>query len=409
MYISSHHFHRQFVYRRVGSGLWLAGVLRFMGQSMLLVFLLVYLFDLGFAPSIIFSYGVVFHLASLAWNHWVIGHLVAALGSRKTIAVSNGVLVLFAIGLYSLPLSLIYLYPLAVIQSFAIGSYILSENAYLASTATASQAGAQVGRQLSAQPVGFLLGALTGGLVAWLWSPQINNLTAALVLIIGGLLAFIHHDTTVKSRHRYSRRRVGQIYRQLARDWRNPLMVAGAAFFESIYNFWMFYIGIFLLSAAESGSGYGLLGIFACVGALFGILTARQVGQQLDRGQEQRLIHRAVIGETVIHVGRMAIAFVPWAAGMVLHGLTTLAGWIPYEARNISIYRRAYQGAVHFADASAEYAVCLENIGIICRLLLFSLASIVALFWSLESTLLVCLASVFIVNLVFLLPLPAQD
>ncbi len=114
MYVSSHHFHRQFFHHRVGSSLWLAGVLRFMAQSMLLVFLLVYLFDLGFAPSIVFSYGVVFHLASLAWNHWVIGQLISALGPRKTIAISNVVLVLFAFGLYSLPLSLIYLYPLAI-------------------------------------------------------------------------------------------------------------------------------------------------------------------------------------------------------------------------------------------------------------------------------------------------------
>ncbi len=261
----------------------------------------------------------------------------------------------------------------------------------------------------SAQPVGFLLGALTGGLVAWLWSPQANNLAAGLILIIGGLVAFIYHDPSVKSRHRYSRRQVRQIYRQFARDWRNPLMVAGAAFFQSIYNLWMFYIGIFLLSAAESGSGYGLLGIFAFVGALFGVLAATRVGKQLDRGQEHRLIHRAVIGETVIHVGGMAIAFVPWAGGMILHGLTTLAGWIPYEARNIAIYRRAYQGPARFSDASAEYAVCLANTGIICQLLLFSLASIAALFWSLESTLLVCLASAFIVNLVFLLPLSSPS
>ena len=254
-----------------------------------------------------------------------------------------------------------------------------------------------------------MLGPLTGGLIAWLWSPQIVNLTAGLILVVSASLAFISHDTSVEARHHYSHHKIWQIYRQLIRDWRNPLMVAGAISFDSIYQLWTLYIGVFLLAAAESSSGYGILGLFSFVGSIFGVLTARWVGKWADRGRERHLLRGSVVSQLVDGVSRMIVPLVTQLAGMVFYGLVSFLGWLPYELRNISIYRRAYQKSSQFPDARVEYSVCLENLGTVCRLLLFSLACLLSLFLSFKLTLIVSVASLFLINLIFLLPpIPSQ-
>ncbi len=404
MHIGAHHLHHHFVHQRVGSGIWFAGVLRFTAQSMLLVFLLIYLFDLGFSPTVILSYGVVFNLVTLFINHWVVGWLIAVFGPRKVIAISNVILILFAFGLYSLTLSLAHLYLLAAIQALAFESYFLSQHVYLAATAAAGKSGKKVGRQFSTEPVGYLLGPLIGGLIAWFWSPQLTNLAAGLILVASGLLAFISHDTSIRARHHYSHHKIWQIYRQLIRDWRNPVMVGGAISFDFVCQLWALYIGVFLLAAVESNSGYGILGLFTFAGSLFGILVANWVGKRADRGQERRLLRESVISQFVDGGSRMIVVLTTQVAGMIFYGLVSFLSWLPYEMRNISIYRRAYQKSAQFPDAKIEYLVCLENFGTVCRLLLFSLACLLSLFLSFKLTLIVSVASLFIINFIFLLP-----
>ena len=402
MHIGAHHLHHHFVSQRVGSGIWFAGVLRFTAQSMLLVFLLIYLFDLGFSPLAILSYGVVFNLVTLFINHWLIGWLISAFGPRKVIAISNAVLILFAFGLYSLTLSLAHLYLLAAVQALAFESYFLSQHVYLAATAAAGKSGKKVGRQFSSEPIGSLLGPLIGGSVAWIWSPQLTNLVAALILIAGGLVAFISHDTSVKIRHHYSHRKIWQIYRQLIRDWRNPVMVAGAMSFDFVYQIWTLYIGVFLLAAVESNSGYGILGLFAFAGSLFGILVANWVGKRSDKSRDRRFLRGSFGGQFLEGVSRTVVILATQVVGMIFYGLVSFLAWVPYELRNISIYRQAYQKSSQFPDAKVEYSVCLENFGTVCRLLLFSVACLLSLFLSFKMTLVVCIASLFLINFIFL-------
>ena len=163
-----------------------------MGQSMLLFFLLVYLFSVGFSPPAIFGYGIALNLASLVLNHWVIGSVISLIGPRKSIALGNVALIAFAFGLYALPVSLIYLYGLAVVQALAIELYALGQHAYLiAKTSKSTTGGKQVGGQLAAEPIGGgMLGPLSAGLVAWLWSAQAVNFVAGVVLVASAVLAF---------------------------------------------------------------------------------------------------------------------------------------------------------------------------------------------------------------------------
>lgn len=404
MYIGVHRLrHHHHNHHPVGSSIWLAGVLRFAGQSMLLLFLLIYLFGLGFSPAAVLGYGVAFNLFALVLNHWVVGYLIAVVGPHKMIALSNLGLIAFAFGLYALPVSLPYLYALAGLQALSFESYFLSQHVYLAETAAKADTGKQVGHQFSVEPIGSLIGPLLGGLVAWIWSAQAVSFAAGFLLILSGILAFVFHDRSVKASRHYSHPKIWGIYRQLFKDWRNPLMVSGVISFDFIYQLYTLWAGVFVLLALESNSGYGLLGIFSFVGALFGLWAATWFGKQADRGRERKELRQSVVGETVVAGGRMAVNLLSQLGSLILLGVVSVLAWHPYEARSVAVYRRAYRLSERFADAKVEYSVCLENLGTLCRVVLFGLATVLSLFLDFEATLLICVNLVFLINLVFLM------
>lgn len=410
-HIGSHHLlHRQFVGRHRSGGLLLAGVLRVMGQSMLLIFLLIYLFGLGFSPLAIIAYGLVFSLASLALNYWAIGWLISTWGPRKTIALSNASLILLALGLSGLSASLVEVYLLAVLHALAIESYLLSQHVYLAATTTKGQGGGrQVSRQFSAEPIGGLLGSLLAGLTAWIWSPAVTSLLAGLILVVGGVLAFVHHDESGQAHHHYDRRKIWSIYRQLSRDWRDPVLAAGVVGFNFVYQIWALYLGVFFLAAASDSSGYFILGATSFGGALVGLWATSSVGRRLERGQSAGLIRSATIGEALLGVGRLSLAVISQAAGMFVYGAVALAEWWTFEARNIAVYRRSYQLSSRFAKHKVEYSIGIENLGLFFQALLFGLACLISLALSFEATLLVSMAGgIALVSLLFLLLAPKQ-
>lgn len=408
MYIRSHHLRHHLPHHRVGSSLWLAAVLRFMGQSMLLFFLLLYLFTVGFSPVVIFGYGVVLNLAGLLLNHWVVGRVVSLIGPRKTIALGNIALIAFAFGLYALPVSLPYLYALAVVQALATESYFLGQHAYLvAKTSKGESGGRQVGGQLSAEPFGYMLGPLTAGLVAWVWSAQAVNFVAGAVLVVGVFLAFFFHDKSVQDKHRYSHHRIWQIYRQLVSDWRSSLMAGAAGGFLAVYELFSLYRALFILIVLESSSNYGLLGLFAFVGSLVGLIATLRVGRRSDGGRSRNTLRNSVIWEWLINFGRIGAGFLPGWARLVFMGVYPPLAWGAYESRNVLVYKRAYEKSERFADAKVEYSVCLENLGALTRLLVYSLACLLSLAFSLQTTLLIAFGLAFILNSAFLVP-PAR-
>ena len=59
-----------------------------------------------------------------------------------------------------------------------------------------------------------------------------------------------------------------------------------------------------------------------------------------------------------------------YAAGMLLYGFVVLFARLPYEQREIPIYRRACKLLSRLADSKIESTVCLENFGAAGRLVL---------------------------------------
>lgn len=403
MYIGSHRLRHCRIHHKPGSSLWFTGILRFTAQSMLLFFLLIYFFSLGFSPVAVFSYGLAFNVFSLIFNHWVIGYLIAVIGPHRMIALSNIGLIVFAFALYSFPAGLVFLYLLAALQALSYESYFLSQHVYLAATATGTDAGYEVGHQFSVEPMGTLIGPLLGGLVAWLWSVQAVNFVAGFILVASGILAFVFHDKTVNSRRYYSHSKIWQIYRWTVKNWRNPLMIGGVISFDFIYQTGILFIGVFVLTALESSSGYGLMGLFSFLGSCFGIWAAGWVGRQVDKGREIKILRQSVIWEAFSNFLRIVIGFLSHLGNIIALGLLFTLSWLPSEARSVSAYRRAYKQSDQFPDSRVEYSVCLENIGTFCRLILFGIACLLALVFDFRTTLLICLGLGFVINLIFLM------
>ena len=403
MYIGRQRLHRHWGHHPLGSGLWFAGILRFVGQTMLLFFLLIYFFGLGFSPVAVLSYGLAFNLFSLVLNHWVIGRVISSIGPHRMIALSNIGLILFAFGLYNLPVDLVFLYALAALQALSFESYYLSQHVYLAATTAKADTGKKVARQFSTEPIGVLLGPLIAGLVAWLWSAQAVSFVAGIILVAGGVLAFVFHDKSVDSRHHYSYSKIWQIYRQMIKKWRNPLMIGGVISFDFVSQITVLYIGVFVLAAVESSSGYGVMGLFSFFGSIFGIWVAAWVGRQADKGSERKLLKQSFIGEVFAGLCRIALSLPSRLANLIALGTVSFLGWLPWESRSISVYRRAYKLSDEFGGSGVEYAVCLENFGTLCRVVLFGLACLLSLVVEFKTTLILCFSMGFVINFIFLI------
>ena len=102
------------------------------------------------------------------------------------------------------------------------------------------------------------------------------------------------------------------------------------------------------------------MGIFSFLGSLTAIWIAARAGRQADNHQESRLIKKAVITESLAGLLRLSLALLSKLASLFVLGILSFLAWIPYEFRNIPIYRQAYKLSEHFSDSKSEYSVCLE-------------------------------------------------
>ena len=182
-------------------------------------------------------------------------------------------------------------------------------------------------------------------------------------------------------------------------------MVGVAGGYMAIYDLFGLYKALFILAVLDSSSDYSILGAFAFFGSLVGLISSVRSGRKADQDQAPKTLRGSVIVESIDNTGRLLIAQFSSLTGLIWLAPHSLMSWWSYKARNVPVYRRAYQLSEQFPDAKVEYSVCLENLGILLRLSIFVAACLLSLVFSLSTTLLIGIAFAFVLNSVFLIPL----
>lgn len=365
--------------------MFLGSVLRFTGQSMVSIFLFVYCYQLGFSLEIILAYMIWLSLVSVAINQFLAGRIINRLGPQGANGVSNLFLIAFTLGLYSLGSSLWHLMGLAVLQVFTMQLYYIAQHVFLLQSDGAQEGGRQTGQLFSAEPLGYALGPIVGGLVSWLVSPKVSIGLGVIILVVAGALMFQSTGWRRRGpRHRIDHSQMRAIYRHLRQSWRlTTVAVAhGADFF--VFAAWTLWLGVVL-----AGDVYGLVGITQFIGAALGFAVSQWAGRQVDRGRSQQLMR-------ISGVMNLGLGLIRWVAtalaslGLKLMvGLYSLFDWTAYELRAGNIYEQTRRRAEDWRHHQVAYCIAFENLLDLGRAGFAALALAISLLTTSDSTALI--------------------
>ncbi len=367
--------------------MFVGAVLRFVGQSMVGTFLFVYCYQLGFSLEVLLAYIIWLSLVCIIINHFLISHLINRLGPQRSNGISNLFMVLFTLGVYTLDSSIWHLFGLAILQAFATRLYYISQHVFLlqADNDPATNSGRQVGRLFSAEPLGFALGPIIGGLISWLIDPRVSIGIGALVLVAGGLLMFI----SVGWRHRGRRHHVDAtqmwaIYRHFRQSWRLTLVALSHAADQYAFVLWVLWLGLVLANDA-----YGVIGVTQFLGALVGFGVSQWAGRQVDRGRGQQLMRASGVLSLGLGLARWWATLLAGLGFKLLIGFYSIVNWATYELRAGNLYEQTHQQIGRWQRYRVEYSICFENLENLGRGLFGLLALAISLLTTSDTTALV--------------------
>ncbi len=371
------HIHHHFVTPHSQSGLMFVGsALRSTGQAMVGVFLFIYCFQLGFSLEILLAYMIWWRLVSILINHFLTSHLVNFLGPQRASAVSNLFLIAFTLGLYALESSLWHLFSLAILQALADHLYYVSQHVFMiqagqAQTKQHKGAGQLTGKLISAEPLGYGLGPVIGGLLSWLINPQFSIGVGVVILVFGGLLIFKESGwrTKTASHHRIDRTKMWSIYRYFRRSWRLTVVTLANAADQVVFDFWILWLGLVLV-----GDIYGLIGVTQFAGAMLGFLVARWVGRRIDKGLSPQLLKTSWGLNLSLGLARFWATILVGLGFKLLIAVYALLDWLSFELRSGPIYEQTQQQAKHWQKYQVEYCICFSNLADLARGLMAVLA-----------------------------------
>ena len=382
-----HRLHHHFVDHQPRSGVMFVGsVLRFIGQSMVGIFLFVYCYQLGFSLEILLAYMIWLSLVCIIANHLVISRLINWLGPQRANAVSNIFLVVFTLGLYTLESNLWHLFGLAILQAPAIYLYSISQHVFLLQAGRdQAETGKAAGRLFSAEPLGYALGPMIGGLISWLIDPRVSIGVGVIILIAASLMLVQaigwHHRG---EHHRLEPGRMWEIYRHFGRDWRLTLVSMTHAANQLVWEIWALWIGLVLVSGV-----YGLIGITQFIGALAGFGASRWAGRQVDQGRGQGLMRSSGGLSQILGLWRWWGTVLTGLGFKLLIGVYTIVDWVAYELRVGNLYEQTRRRIGPWHRHQVEYCICFENLANLGRGLFAALALAISLTTTSDATALV--------------------
>ena len=360
-----HRIHHHFVDHHPRSrAMFVGAVLRFAGQSMVAIFLFIYCYQLGFKLEVLLAYMIWLSLVCIIANHFIISRLINWLGAQRANAVSNIFLVLFTLGLYQLESNLWHLFSLAILQAFAVYLYVISQHVFLIQAGRdRAESGQATGQLFSAEPLGYALGPVIGGLISWLIDPRLSIGVGVIILIAGSLLLFQAVGWRQHSRrHRLEPAKMWAIYRHFSQDWRLTVVSMAHAANQLVYEVWALWIGLILVSGA-----YGLIGITQFIGALAGFAASRWASRQVDRGRGQSLMRGSGGLNQIMGLGRFWAIALTGLGFKLLIGVHTIVGWVAYELRIGNLYEQTCRRIGPYQRYQVEYCICFENLANIGR------------------------------------------
>ncbi len=348
-----------------------------LGFQMLSLFILFYLYQLGWSLPVVVTYILGFALLRPLFQY-VGALMIIKFGVQRAILVSNVLRILFAMAIFNLGQpSFIGYTLLAIVVLLDVASYQMyysSWGFYFSGMQKKEHSGRAVSLAWVIMALTGFLAPLISGILAQVWGFRTSMVVASLLLLLSIVpLAFIKHREPLIARVRMKKclnfKNYLKIFKQIPKKELLSFVASNVAFVIFL-PLWTLYLAI----AIFSGKVYIGLGIIAAVSALATILVAILAGRFVNSNRYRSVLRSSVSAELLLSGMRFFVAGIPMAA---VHNFLQQQAWAHnvvnfkwyYEQRQKSIERLAFFQVCSFFQALFHGSIVF--IIVVC-LLIFS-------------------------------------
>ena len=278
------------------SELYISSMLRDFAQSMVGIFIPIYLVNNGFSVADALFFFALFYAFGLFGVNEIIGRCIAWFGPKHVIGASFFLQVLFFLMLASLPDFRWSLWQLALSARIASCAYYMSFHVSFSKMSHGEHAGKELGLISIASKIASVAGPFAGGIVATFFGAQSIIIIATLVFGLA-IIPLLASGEFVKTRQKFTYKGIP------IKKMRRTLIVNSLSNLENGLTIWLWplYVGIFIFTTEP----YLKLGIVSSIGAAVSILAAIMVGRLIDRKKAHELFTWSVIINSGVHVIRL--------------------------------------------------------------------------------------------------------
>lgn len=342
-------------------------MLRDFAQSMIGIFIPIYLVNNGFSiPDALFFFALFYAFGLLGVND-ITGRCIAWFGPKHVISASFFLQVLFFVMLASLPELHWSLWQLALIARIASCAYYMSFHVSFSKMKHGGNAGRELGLINIVSKVSGVAGPVAGGVVATLFGAQSIIIIAALVFGLA-IIPLLSSAEFIKTRQNFT-------YKGMPiKKMRRALIVNSVSNLENGLTIWLWplYIGVFIFT----DDPYLKLGIVSSIGTAVSIFAAIAVGRLIDRKRVHEMFTWSVIINSMVHLVRLiATGFRSVILVNILNEPTTTA----YRMAFMNGY---YDSTDNYPGYRIAYITLSENVMDLFRSTVWAGLGVAALYFS---------------------------
>lgn len=359
--------HRHY-WRNVGfdelSELYTTMTLRSLAQSIVGIFIPIYLYGLGYTiPQIFLFFAEVYvfwQMAAFA-AAWIVAHF----GPKHTILGSHflilgSIAMLITLGSTTWPLWLI-----ALLYGASNGLFFVAFHVDFSKVKHSEHGGKEVGWMFIMQKVGVSLGPILGGVVAYFFGAQYIFLVSGILLFVGVIPLFLTAEP-VRTHQRVE-------FSKLAfADVRRDVFAMSMSGVENIASLivWPFFMGIVIFQ----DNVYLKLGLVVSVSVVITFAASRAIGSVIDQKHGRRLLRIGVVLNAVLHLTRVFVRGFPLTFAVnIVNELVTPMYRMP-------LFKGLYDAADDYPGRRIVYMSFMEATNAFARALFFLVAAVLAYF-----------------------------
>lgn len=359
------HFWRHATFGEVAE-LYVSRVLRMAALYMITSFVSIYLYQTGFEVHHIAFYWALFFgfkaLVSLPLARWV-----AWIGPKHATFISNILYIPAMVGYALLPsYGLWFLVIAGVFQGISASMYMISYSIDFSKVKSVHHAGKQIAYMNIFEKVTMGLSPVIGGIVAFIWGPQVVIICSALLFAFAAMPLF-RTGEPVRIKQKLVFR--GFPWRLLATQHVAQLAYGFDVFASG--TVWSLYIAIMILGVSATSNGvYATVGVLMSVVFIAAIIGSYMYGRIIDRKRGGELMRFGIIANAATHLIRPFVVSPVTIAGLnAANELATTGYTLPYtrgtfDNADLSGMRTTYIGILEML-ANFGAAIAATVLGVV--------------------------------------------